>query len=272
MTQRLEIVARADTPAEGELAPGVELRTFASGAKGARELATCLVTFRPGAQLPYHTHPFSEVITALGGESQVLVEGRRYRIGPFDAIHIPAGVAHTSINPSSESPARLLAAFASETPTSDPAERTFPVVDRQGTDASLPEHLMRFDEAPVYELAARARFRDLFASRFGTRGLCGGYGVFEPGASLPCHIHGFDESITIVEGTAICQVAGREYELSGFDTACVPRGRPHRFINRSTAPMAMVWIYAGDEPDRTLVDPGYCEGLIPFEADGLKLG
>ena len=87
-----------------------------------------------------------------------------------------------------------------------------------------------------------------------------GDGVFQPGASLPCHYHHYDESITIVEGAAICQVAGREYPLSGCGTACIPRGRPHRFLNRSDRPMAMIWVYAGDEPERTLVDASCCEG------------
>jgi hypothetical protein len=26
--------------------------------------------------------------------------------------------------------------------------------------------------------------------------------------------------------------------------------------------MAMIWVYAGDEPDRVLADPGYCEGRL----------
>jgi mannose-6-phosphate isomerase-like protein (cupin superfamily) len=84
--------------------------------------------------------------------------------------------------------------------------------------------------------------------------------VFQPGAALPCHYHAFDESITIVAGRAVCQVAGREYDVGDCDTVCVPQGRPHRFLNRSDRPMAMIWVYAGDEPERTLVDPGYCEG------------
>jgi quercetin dioxygenase-like cupin family protein len=163
--------------------------------------------------------------------------------------------------------ATLLTAFASAAPAREFVARDDPIVERAATDAGCPEHLTRFASAPVYELAPRALFRDLFARRLGSRGVCGGYGIFEPGSSLPCHVHGFDESITIVEGAAICQVAGREYELSGLDTACVPQGRPHRFLNRSARPMAMIWIYAGDEPDRTLVDPGYCEGRIPYSPD-----
>lgn len=123
---------------------------------------------------------------------------------------------------------------------------------------SDPETLIRFAEAPVYELAPNALFRDLFNSRLGSRGICGGYGRFQPGASLPCHFHGYDESITIVEGAAVCQAAGQEYTLAGLDTACIPEGRPHRFLNWTEQPMAMLWVYAGDEPERTVVDSCRC--------------
>jgi mannose-6-phosphate isomerase-like protein (cupin superfamily) len=126
------------------------------------------------------------------------------------------------------------------------------------------EVLTRCDGPPTDKLAPRAFFRDLFARRLGSLGICGGYGLFEPGASLPCHHHGFDESITIVDGTAVCQVAGREYAVANYGTACIPRGRPHRFLNRSDRPMTMIWVYAGDEPDHTLVDSGYCENLFPL--------
>jgi quercetin dioxygenase-like cupin family protein len=117
-------------------------------------------------------------------------------------------------------------------------------------------------------LSPGAHFRDLFARRFGARGICGGYGIFGPGASLPCHFHEYDESITIIQGTAVCQVAGSEHQLSDCGTACIPKGRPHRFLNRSAAPMAMIWVYAGDEPERTLVDAGYCSGTLPIGSVG----
>ena len=78
---------------------------------------------------------------------------------------------------------------------------------------------------------------------------------------MPCHYHGYDASITIVMGRATCQVAGREYHLADCDTACIPQGQPHRFVNRTAAPMAMIWVYAGDEPDRTVVDSELCLGV-----------
>lgn len=261
---RLEVLTRADRAPSIELAPGVQIRLLATGSLGARGLTTALARFDPGVALPYHTHPCSEAIVVLEGQPEILAEGRRYRLAPFDAMHVPAGTAHAVRNPSASVPALLHCSFASDNPGRDPVSTEFALSDRDDSDATTPERLVRFTTAPVYELSGRAFFRDLFARRLGSRGVCGGYGLFEPGASLPCHYHDFDESITIVTGAAICQVAGREYEVSNCDTACIPQGRPHRFLNRSDRPMAMIWVYAGDEPDRILVDPGYCEGLLPL--------
>lgn len=261
---RTETLTRNEGPPPDELAPGVGLRVLGTGSLGVRGMSTALATFRPGATLPYHRHPFSEVVVVVAGGVDVQVEGRRYRMSPFDALHLPAGTAHAVGNVSADVPAVLHSSFASDTPMREPVSASFAPSERDRPGPGDPEGLVRFAAAPVYELAPRAFFRDLFARRLGARGVCGGYGLFEPGASLPCHYHGFDESITIVAGIAVCQVAGREYTLSGCDTACIPQGRPHRFLNRSDRPMAMIWVYAGDEPDRTLVDPGYCEGRLPL--------
>jgi quercetin dioxygenase-like cupin family protein len=260
---RTEVITRGNAPAVEEPAPGVQLRVFVSGAAGARGLSTGMATLRPRARLPVHAHPASFAVVLLRGEANLFVEERGYRLKAHDAVHLPAGVAHRLDNASPDRPAVLFWALASPTPAWEVVSGRSAAIDGADSRGQVPEHLIRFDHAPVYELAPRAFFRDLFARRFGSRGICGGYGLFQPGASLPCHCHGFDESITIVAGRAVCQVAGREYELSDYDTACVPQGRPHRFLNRSDEPMAMIWVYAGDEPDRTILDQGYCEGILP---------
>lgn len=244
--------------------PGVLLREFASHASGARGLSTGTATFEPRARMPYHKHAFSEAITLLEGEASFAVEGRTYRLRPFDCIHVPRGVAHAVENPSDRLPLVAHWSFATDTPSRDAVEDCFVVQElgylNPGRDH--PEHIVRFDHAPQYELAEGTRFRDLFAGRFGAAGICGGYGEFDPGCSLPCHIHKYDESITIVSGEAICEILGRRYRLSDCGTAMVPRRRPHRFLNESTKPMAMVWVYAGSEPEREIVDTGFCRGSI----------
>ena len=44
----------------------------------------------------------------------------------------------------------------------------------------------------------------------------------------------------------------------GNATALVPQGLCHYFINLTLDPMAMIWVYAGDKPDRIVMDESYC--------------
>lgn len=244
------------------LMPEIALRTFVSGECGATALSTGSATFCPGASLSYHTHEFSEAVTVLTGEVVFTVEGRSYLLCALDCIHVPAGVAHKAVNASNSNLLIAHTAFASARPDRKPAEDEFEPRNRLVEDPNLgePESIIRFSKADKYELAQGTQFCDLFAGRYGSVGICGGYGRFQSGCSLPCHIHEYDESITIVEGQAICEVAGRRYQLSGCDTAFVPQGKPHRFVNESDQPMAMIWVYAGSEPSRSIVDVNFCNG------------
>jgi putative monooxygenase len=248
------------------LGSGLSFRELVSGACTAKGFSTGTATIEPGVVLSYHKHSFCEALTLLSGVAQVKVEGRCYRLEQFDCICLPAGVAHEVTNGSQESPMVALLAYASPVPSQEPVNEVFPFQDRglanPGNDN--PESIVRFVHAEVYELSPGAEFRDLFAGRLGAVGICGGYGRFQPGASLPCHVHEFDESITIVEGHALCLVQGNRYMVSGYDTAFVPEGRPHRFLNQSNSPMAMIWVYAGSEPGRTLVEPAYCDGTLAW--------
>jgi quercetin dioxygenase-like cupin family protein len=244
----------------------VYLQTFVSEACGATGFSTGRATFPPASHLPYHTHRFSEAVTLLEGRARVVIEGRAYRLQQNDCVHVPAGIAHLVEN---EDPVNFMVAhwaFATASPTRELSDQFFPLEDQGFGDPCEkdPETIVRFNNDACYELSENAFFSDLFAHRFGAVGICGGYARFLPGSSLPCHIHDFDESITIVKGTANCLVQGRKYELSGYDTAFVPRGLPHRFLNNSTEEMAMVWVYAGNEPDRRIVEADYCSGALPW--------
>jgi quercetin dioxygenase-like cupin family protein len=250
---------------------GVWIREFASSSCGALGFSTGTATLEPGGVLQYHSHGFSEAMVVLSGVARVAVEGRSYYLEPFDCVHVPKDVAHEIRNVSADSPLVKLWALASAEPSHQPVEQAFAVIDR-GLSFQIvpePETVVRSTHAQRYELSAGAEFYDLFAKRLGSVGICGGYGRFQPGASLPCHIHEFDESITIVEGEATCLVQGKHYRLSEYGTAFVPEGRPHRFLNQSKAPMAMVWVYAGSEPERMLVDAAYCEGTLNWPGPSL---
>lgn len=265
-TVRETIVSARPCRPESVSPPGVSLLTFVSQACGATGFSTGIARFEPQSYLPYHLHRFSEAVTIVEGVARVEVEGRAYRLRPRDCIHLPAGTTHLVRN---DDPAKELVAhwaFATATPSRELIQREFGVEERGdgNPEKDDPETIVRFAGDSIYELSTNAFFIDLFARRFGSVGICGGHGSFLPGASLPCHIHDFDESITIVGGRAVCLVEGKRYELSDCDTAFIPKGIPHRFLNQSDGEMAMIWVYAGSEPDRRMVASGYCSGEMTW--------
>jgi quercetin dioxygenase-like cupin family protein len=212
-----------------------------------------------------YARPVTEALVVLEGEVALDVEDRRYALGPRDAAAVMAGQPRRLVNRSAERPAVLHVALAATSPEQGWINGRFAPVEQPPGTTGRPggERVCRHAEAPTFELAPRAMFQDLYNAQLGARGICGGYGLFEPGARLPCHRHEFDESITIVQGTATCVVEGRRHELLGCATAMVPQGRCHYFINLTQSPMAMVWVYAGDMPDRIVVDEALCLARSP---------
>jgi quercetin dioxygenase-like cupin family protein len=257
---RIETIERLEASRAVVLIPGVESRPMAGAHNGARGLFTGLVTLAPGASIPYHERPAAEAIVLLEGEAVVDVEDRRYRLGPLDAVAVRPHRPRRLANLSADRVAVVHIAIAAAVPEQQWVNGRFTPIeqppDSAGRDGS--ERVVRRAAAPVTELAPNARFQDLYNAELGTRGICGGYGLFEPGARLPCHRHQFDESITIVQGTATCVVEGRRHELAGLATALVPQGRCHYFINLTLEPMAMIWVYAGDMPDRIVMGEHFC--------------
>jgi quercetin dioxygenase-like cupin family protein len=257
---RIETISRPEASRALALMPGVESRPMVGAHNGARGLFTGLVTLAPGASIPYHERSIAEAVVLLEGEAAVDIEDRRYRLGPLDAISIRPHRPRRMANLSADRAAVVHVAIAAASPEQQWVNGRFTPIEQPphspGRDGS--ERVVRRAEAPVTELAPNAHFQDLYNAELGTRGICGGYGFFEPGARLPCHRHQFDESITIVQGTATCVVEGRRHELGGFATAMVPQGRCHYFINLTLEPMAMIWVYAGDMPDRIVVGEHLC--------------
>jgi len=240
-----------------DVAPGIQIEFLVGAHNQARNLTTGLVTFAPGAVLPCHRHTFGESITLLRGRALVDVEGRCYELGPLDNVTVPKGLAHRVLNLSRSGPALFHIALASADPTRELVTTFFPKRTMPEVTATHPgaERVTYVKKATRYSPGASAAFVDFCNSDLvpGFE-MSGGYGLFQQGGRLPAHLHDFDESICIVEGSATCLVEGRRYTLSDLSTALQPRGRVHYFINETPAPMAMLWFYAGPLPERIVVD------------------
>jgi 2-keto-3-deoxy-L-rhamnonate aldolase RhmA/quercetin dioxygenase-like cupin family protein len=257
---RPEIITPRSAARRIELERGVIFQPLVGAHVQAHNLTTGIVTFTPGAHLPYHTHPHGEAVTVLQGELTMEVEGRRYVLRPLDNIYVPPGAEHHAINAGTGKPAVAHVAMNSHEPSRVlvEARHVSRLMPESSSGEPGMEHVSRHATTPWYEPSPKARFQDYFNSELGSRGMSGGYGLFAPGARLPCHLHDFDESITIVQGTATCVVEGRQYQVADLATALAPRGRCHYFINHTQQPMAMIWVYAGDLPQRLVMNERCC--------------
>lgn len=240
-----------------DVAPGIQLEILVGSHNQARHLTTGLVTFAPGAVLPCHRHAFGESITLLHGRALIDVEGRCYEVGPLDNVTVPKGLAHRVLNLSRAGPALFHIALASAEPTRELVTTFFPKRTMPEVTATHPgaERVTYVKKAARYSPGSAAAFVDFCNSDLvpGFE-MSGGYGQFQQGGRLPAHLHDFDESICIVEGSATCLVEGRRYTLDNLATALQPRGRVHYFINETPAAMGMLWFYAGPLPERIVVD------------------
>ena len=202
-SDRREAMQTQETAKVTVLVPGVELRPLVGDHNGARNLFTGLLTLTPKASYTLYTRPVTEVSVLVTGEAAVEVEDRRYLLRPLDAMTVPTGLPRRLVNPSTIRPALLHVSLAAATPVQTWVNGRFTPVEQLASSTGRPgaERLCRNNPATRFELAPRAQFQDLFSAELGAHGICGGYGIFEPGARLPCHRHEFDESITIVQGS-----------------------------------------------------------------------
>jgi 2-dehydro-3-deoxyglucarate aldolase/4-hydroxy-2-oxoheptanedioate aldolase len=254
---RPEVMNAVGSGQRVELTPGVTFECLVGKHNQAKNLTTGWVSFDPDASLPYHTHPFTESITLLGGSASVEVEGRKYILARMDNIVIPKGLAHTARNLSSREPAVFQVSLASDNPVRTLVNQFFPRRAMPADSTGVPgaERVNRFATAPRFAAGPNTQFIDFFNEKLvpGIE-MSGGYGLFTPGGRLPAHVHDFDESICIISGDATCVVEGRRYRMRDGATALQPRGRVHYFINETDTTMEMLWVYAGPVPERIIVD------------------
>ena len=97
----------------------------------------------------------------------------------------------------------------------------------------------------------------LLTRKTGARHFINGVTIFPPGGSVPLHKHNCDESVLVLEGDAIAQIAGHEYEVREGDVTFIPEGVHHFFRNTSpSADLKILWTYASIDADRTIIATG----------------
>ncbi len=116
--------------------------------------------------------------------------------------------------------------------------------------------VLHFDDLPWNDRGTGVRSRVLVSRQLGSENLTNGVTYFQPGSKIATHWHNCDESVVVLEGEAVCEIAGQSFPMGPLDTTFVPAGVPHRFLNQSDKPMAILWTYAAGYVTRTFADTG----------------
>lgn len=126
-----------------------------------------------------------------------------------------------------------------------------------GSRTSRTAAVLRPSEIPARQRGGGAKTIPLVTRRTGSSSFINGMTIFEPGAAIPLHRHNCEESVLLLEGEAIAEIAGVEYPIAAGDVTFIPAEVPHRFRNASkTAGMKILWTYASVDATRTLVATG----------------
>ena len=109
----------------------------------------------------------------------------------------------------------------------------------------------------AYERGGGARTIPLVTAKLGSTTFINGITEFGPGAKIPWHSHNAEESVMLLEGSAVFDIGDEHHELEPHDTTFIPPGVQHRFRNKSeTQGMKILWIYGRIDATRTLVETG----------------
>ena len=109
----------------------------------------------------------------------------------------------------------------------------------------------------AYERGGGARTIPLVSQRLGATSFINGITEFGPSAQIPWHFHNCEESVMLLEGSAVFDIGDEHHALVAQDTTFIPSGVPHRFRNASdTRGMKILWIYGRIDATRTLLETG----------------
>ncbi len=117
--------------------------------------------------------------------------------------------------------------------------------------------VLRPSDIPARQRGGGARTIPLVTRRTGSTSFINGITIFEPGAAIQLHKHNCEESVLMLEGTAVAEIDGVDHTVQAGDITFIPAGIPHRFRNTSsTQGMRILWTYASIDATRTLIETG----------------
>jgi hypothetical protein len=123
---------------------------------------------------------------------------------------------------------------------------------------------------PPVELSPGGMFDCLVGEYNGARNLTTGQLTLAPAVRLPQYSLPVSESLTLISGSAVVAVEGREYVLCLLDNITIPKMLPHQILNRSAyEPARLHSAIALASPVREPVSTNFSTHLVPQTSSGV---
>ena len=116
--------------------------------------------------------------------------------------------------------------------------------------------VLAVDQIEVFDRGNGIKSIPLVGGGLGAKGIATGMTIFPPGGGIVEHWHNVEESVTVLAGSGMAEMNGRQTPVSRYDATYIPAGVPHRFINTGDTEMRILWVYGGIEVTRTVAATG----------------
>ncbi len=130
------------------------------------------------------------------------------------------------------------------------------------------ERVITSAQAPRVVIDQGVEITSLVGPACGARGFCTSLARFAPGGSLIAHRHPQPETVVVIHGAIITQMAGRIHRLEPGDSLVIPAGMPHRTGNADASIEALIHVAMPSEGiSRTAEDPASWPSGVPATSD-----
>ena len=129
--------------------------------------------------------------------------------------------------------------------------------------------ILRVADQPSADRGGGNRTIPMVGPGVGSQQILNGITIIGPGSQINEHFHNCEESVIVLDGSAVAVVDGAEHAVGPGDTVWIPPQMPHYFRNASAAePLRIFWTYADAHATRTMVATGETR---PVAAEHMKM-
>lgn len=122
---------------------------------------------------------------------------------------------------------------------------------------SVKSAIIQSNTRPVIHRGGGAQAIQMVTPACGATFLLSGFTTIPPNQGIPMHHHNCDETVLVVEGSAIVETDEGAFTAMAGDVVWQAAGTAQRFVNASNEhSLKIYWTYASSKATRTLVKNG----------------